>query len=383
MHHNVQRPTVRRIAVLLVMSTLVVCLGGKIDLRDAQARDEVRRGVPENPMQRRNRRRAIKRGCDFLASKQRTDGGWGENRVVVALTSLTVLALMSNGSTDGRGPHGKQVRKGIDFLLRIVEGKEKRKKRWHEGYFDYPQDNTSRMHGQGYATLALATALGTSSSERYNRIKSVLKKAVACIEYAQTTTGGFGYKPMPSADHEGSVTVAVAQGLRAARDAGILINSQVVRKGLHYLKRSQKRDGSFKYSTHQDQSTYALTAAALSSFYLYGEYSEKEVIAKGISYMKTRLRSRGPDLNWYYYGHFYAAWTAWQHDGHTWEKRGTENFWAFWQDVVYTDLLEQKQREDGSFYQDNGRYNFGPVLSTAFAVLTLAIPDEVVPIFQR
>ena len=35
------------------------------------------------------------------------------------------------------------------------------------------------------------------------------------------------------------------------------------------------------------------------------------------------------------------------------------------------------------FEADPGRYDYGPVLSTSLAVLTLAIPDETVPIFQR
>ena len=40
-------------------------------------------------------------------------------------------------------------------------------------------------------------------------------------------------------------------------------------------------------------------------------------------------------------------------------------------------------RSSGAFETDSGRYDYGPVLSTAFAVLTLAIPDETIPVFQR
>lgn len=361
----------------------------------AWGRDEERRerGTPEAESAKQERRLAIRRGCMFLAGepgslpgtkdyagKQRSDGGWGDDKAVVALTSLSVLALMAEGSTDGRGPHGEAVKRGIDFLLRLIEDRSP-SSRYHEGYFWFPQDSSSRMHGQGYATLALASALGTSRGERAKRIRDVLEKAVRCIEGAQAQTGGFGYEPRPDDDHEGSVTVAVAQGLRAARDAGIVVRGEVVRRGLAYLKNSQKKDGSFQYSLTQEQSSYALTAAALSSFFLYGSYRDdpENTLQRGIDYLRRRLE-QGEDA-WYFYGHFHAAWACWQWDGHTWADR-YENLWGWWHHQVYPDML-RRQRRDGSFEEQRGRYDFGPVLSTAFAICTLAIPDEQVPIFQR
>jgi hypothetical protein len=390
--------------VTLCVALLLAALPALGPGRAAIAKDTAvrERGTPEPERDRTRRRRAIQRGCDFLAGApgslpgtaayagvQRTDGGFGDNKAVVALTALSVLALMSDGSTDGRGRHGKAVTLGLDFLLRLIEGRQEGS-RWPEGYFWYAQDGSSRMHGQGFATLALASALGTgtfpeqayAASLRASRIRSALEKAVRCIEGAQTRTGGFGYEPRPDADHEGSVTVAVAQGLRAARDAGVVVDRKVVTRGLFYLKNCQRSDGSFQYSLYQEQSSYALTAAALSSFFLYGKYQDDpdRTIQRGIEYLRDRLERR-VDLAWYYYGHFYAAWTCWQVDGHTWSPKG-DNLWGWWQQRVYPDILD-KQRADGSFDPEGGRYDYGPVLSTALAVLTLAIPDETLPIFQR
>lgn len=195
------------------------------------------------------------------------------------------------------------------------------------------------------------------------------------------STGGFGYQPIKNAEHEGSVTVTVAQGLRAARDAGIIVDENVIRDGLAYLRKSQKPDGSFKYSLRQDQSTYALTAAALSAFFLFGQYEDPKghLVESAISFMKTSLRSQGIRQPWYYYGHFYGAWACWQHSGNTWDRN---QLWGWWQSRVYRDLLS-RQTSDGSFEEETGRFNFGNVMTTACAVLTLAIPDEVIPIFQR
>ena len=354
-------------------------LGWGIAPRDADARDPVGRALEKH------RRRAIERGCRFLVDMQNKPGSFGkEDKAIVALTALSVLALMADGSTDGRGPYGEQVRKGLDWLLRCITERSPEVK-WHEGYFFHPRDISSQMHGQGYATLALATALGTSTGRRYRQIREVLSKAVACIEQAQTQTGGFGYKPVPTGEHEGSVTVAVAQGLRAAHDAGLTVSDNVVKKGLYYLKRSQKPDGSFKYSLHSDQSSYALTAAAISSFFLYGKYGDDprdRTLQRGLDYIMSMIDSVNRTGRWYYYGHFYAAWSCWQKDGDDWDiRRG--GYWARWHREVYAHLLERQRESDGAWEEDYDRFEFGPVLYTAFSVLTLAIPDEVLPIFQR
>jgi hypothetical protein len=82
---------------------------------------------------------------------------------------------------------------------------------------------------------------------------------------------------------------------------------------------------------------------------------------------------------WFYYGNFYAAWAAWQLDG---DDGPPDGLWSTWRAKVLPVLLRQ-QRSDGSWNDDTDKFGFGDVLPTAFAVLTLAIPDELIPIFQR
>lgn len=348
---------------------------------------------PEPRDSRIVRRQRIARACKWLASRQNDDGSFGqESRVIIATTSMGLLALMASGSSDGRGPYGGHIRRGINYLLRLIDEKADESD-WPPGYFETAGDTTSRMHGQGFATLALATALGTSTptgrvassnrGARQRRIRKVLKLAVDCCIEGQTPTGGYGYRPTADADHEGSVTVAIAQALRAARDVGIVVPVSVVENGLRYLRNSQKEDGSFKYSTRQDTSTYELTAAALSTFFLFGRYEDDADtrISDAIRAMRRFIDQTGPDRRWYYYGHFYGAWACWQKDGTDWHP--TRSLWGWWQERVYPHLYD-RQTSVGSFDPKPGRYtNYGPELSTAFAILTMAIPDEALPIFQR
>jgi hypothetical protein len=339
----------------------------------------------------RARREAIAKGCAFLKTSQRLGGHFGDDKGVVAITALSTLALMADGSGIGRGPHGKEIERGVEFLLGLVETPESPPPR--DGYFRFGNDASSKMHGQGYATLALASALGSAKTETAERIRAVLRRAVACAEGSQTGTGGWGYEPDPAGEHEGSVTVTIAQGLRAARDAGILVSADVVKRGLAYLRRSQRigtrgrgEDGSFKYSLTMDRTSYALTAAALSSFFLFGEYADpkdpQQRIPRAVGYLMREMRPPDGHTDWYFYGQFYAAWAAWQLDGEGRAEGDPGALWATWQRTVLPDVLAE-QRSTGSWYDATDKIGFGDVLPTAFAVLTLAIPDEQIPIFQR
>ncbi len=407
----------------LVASALAVCLATALGAGRGLARAGEPRGASATADAAEEslnveRRRAIRRGAAWLAAQQNRGGSYGDDKAIVASTALATLALLSDGSGMDRGPYGKQVTSAVLWLVGLIESPPPSDTRYPRGYFHWPNDGTSRMHGQGYAMLALASALGTATEKNEkaaSRIRLALKEAVKCCQASQTATGGWGYEPTGSNEHEGSVTVTIAQGLRAARDAGVLVSEEVVRHGLDYLRNSQKlsgrglastptsEDGSFKYSMNMENSSYALTAAAISSFYLFGEYGRNaemiDRIDRGIAYMRRRLAStlHSADRPFFHYGHFYAAWAAWQKDGNVptplpgegWDRdptsgdiERTKQFWGPWHAKMYRVLLDD-QLEDGRWQPKDDRYALGDLVPTAFAVLTLAIPDELLPIFQR
>ena len=375
----------------LALALLVVAA----PLRPAAAGDPPDRASSREASLTTERREAIRRGCAWLAGRPGSSGAFGTaDKAPVAITSLVTLAFLTAGSGVARGPHGDLVRKSVDWLLTLVE---KPARGTRDGYIWQSGDVNSRMHGHGYAMLALASALASADADLAHRIRQVLDRAVKCAEASQTPTGGWGYNATPSQDHEGSVTVTVAQGLRAAHDAGIRVNSEVVAAGLRYLRQSQKTDGSFKYSIQQDRSTYALTAAAISSFMLLGRYAadardgDGARIENGVRFMKRSVHDVLVRPEWAFYGHFYAAWSAWQYDGHDPSDEGasrgridpdSKRFWGPWHALVYRALLDQ-QRIDGSWHDEDDRFELEDELPTAFAILTLAIPDETLPIFQR
>lgn len=381
-----RRPFGRRAGLALALGLVA------LPLRPSHAGDPTERGSSREASLTTERRAAIRRACDWLVTKQAPSGEFSVNRAPVAITSLAVLALMTGGSGIDRGPHGEAVRRGVDWLVRLTA---KPRAGVKDGYLWQVGDADSRMHGHGYAMLALASGLASADGDAAKDIRRVLALAVRCAEESQTPTGGWGYNPTPSQDHEGSVTVTIAQGLRAAHDAGVRVSSEIVSNGLRYLRQSQKPDGSFKYSIQQDRSTYALTAAAISSFMLLGRYrgdqDDRTRIEDGVRFLKQSVHDVLVRPEWPFYGHFYAAWAAWQYDGDDPADEGTsrgrldpdsKRFYGPWHALVFRALLDQ-QRVEGSWHDDSERFGFPPELPTAFAALTLGIPDESLPIFQR
>jgi len=325
---------------------------------------------------------AIRAGLEYLAHNQRKDGSWGDpQQGVIGITSLSLLAFLAQGHQEGRGPYadfpgqGDVLRRGVDFLLKhstttLRMGKP-------PGYIFAENDQDSRMHGHGYATqvLVLVYASGRADATRTQALKLAIQRAVLVIEEAQTITGGWGYEPNPATAHEGSVTVTAVQALRLASDAGFVVDKEVQERGLRYLRDSQKRDGSFKYSHMADTSTAALTAAALTAMHGFGEYYSS-TITRGLGYLDDAYRS--PErLQWPFYSHYYAAQAFYQAGG---------SHWRFWQREIVPHIIAQQRREgfwDDAIHPGVRRGSHGRDYATAFSVLALSVADGYLPLFQR
>jgi len=317
----------------------------------------------------------VKRGHRFLSKVQNDDGSFSVDpksksyakSAPIAVTSLVCLSLMAGGNTPDSGPFHNELKKGLFYLAEVCDPET--------GVFRDDLDKTSKMHGQGFAILALSQAYGMfglkTRSLIGDKLAASLHRAVRLVCNIQTEVGGWYYEPVFSGDHEGSITICIIQGLRASRNAGIHVNSDVIEAALNYVRRSQKADGSFRYRLNDDSSSYALTAAGLATLNAIGEY-DSEAIDKGLEYMLEK----DPVLNMVsidqfpQYARFYAAQAYYQYkDLSTW-KRWYPRFVKECQDLQYA---------DGSF----SNQAYGSVYATATITLTLQIPFGYMPVFQR
>jgi hypothetical protein len=380
----------------------------------ALARDDGRApGRPFATQADGDRARAVRGGLAWLAEAQTTGGTWGTvDDTLIADTALATLALMAGGNTLGpgapdrngivagptrRGPYAAKVEHAIAFLAnRACTDSE----HWPPGYIEI--DKNSKMHGHGFATLALATASANMGGNRLSEIKRqvdaglelgyadrvrwAVKRAVDCIVSAQDKeTHGWSYTPY-SGSHEGSMTVTQIAALRAANEAGVPVSKVVIDRAYDYVRKSQNVThadlyGGFQYQLgHADgRVSYALTAAALTTIFGLGRYGDKpgdaKVIEDGLTYMDRKFDSeyRSTNERWYYYRLFYAVQALYLSD----DKARQEKYLPLIKDEVL-----ENQRADGHFdrRKDPDR---GDAYCTAMGCLILQIPGESLPIFQR
>ncbi|HED64657.1 MAG TPA: hypothetical protein ENJ09_03775 [Planctomycetes bacterium] len=320
-------------------------------------------------------RRALMRGLEYLAKRQRETGTGAfppdprqRERATIGVTALSALAFLASGSSPGRGPFGKEARLAIDYL---IEKCDLAPASPTFGYISTGND-VSRTHGHGFATLALAEAYGMSPG-RPRRLATALAAAVHRIEVSQGTEGGWEYEPRAVASHEGSVTIALVQALRAARNAGIEVDPKVIARAEDYVVRLQKPDGTFRYKLDSEDSTLGLTAAGITTLNMAGRYDDA-ILNAALDAITTGL-ARERDLGttesrFPYYRRLYLAQAFWQLDD--------TSIFRDWFHDERARILGTQER-DGSWHSSA----YGDCYATAINCLVLAIPGGLLPIFQR
>jgi len=338
--------------------------------------------------------RMAERALQWLSPRIQPDGSVmmtpSSHQPKLAAAALTALAFMANGHTadDSEDGQGARVRAIVGWLMTQaavdecvcagVKGAHPRA-RFADAAF-----TTSDMHGQGYVTWALAMAygmsLGAANVDQRAELARVTQAAVHCIELAQHHSGGWWYHFKPETEgHEGSVTVTVLEALRSAKEAGLRVDVGVIDRAVDYLRRSQvdnpadPKYGAFRYRLGDSTTSFALTAAAVSSLNQTGDYDSRHVDL-GIAFMRQKDPLTHASLEaerWPWYGRFYATQAYWQY-------RDLRHFRAWYRELLKVAEAEQDLR-DGRFTD----HEFGDVYATAMGALTLGVPFGYLPSFQR
>jgi hypothetical protein len=328
---------------------------------------------------------AREKGLDWLTTNQAADGSWGKS-YTVGITSMACLAYLSAADEPFTGDRGKALVKGLQYLLANQK----------DGMFPTQgQSVRTWIHGQGFATLALAEAYGRSLFCKVKpdidtkKIRAFVAESVKLIAKHQSTSGGWWYTPGSQGQDEGATTVCAVQALVSARNYGIEIDPKVLDKGFEYLKKSQNKDGSFNYILGDSTSMKGGTAADVATLALMKKY-DFTVMIKGYQFLLkfTPAGMSAPHVPWYfpYYGHYYGC--------------------------MGMDLLGQEYKEDKEFRTNTGRYiaetqqaliawqqpdggwpNKGWIkdqergetnaYATAFATMTLFVPERRLSIYKR
>ena len=299
---------------------------------------------------------AIERGLTWLAQQQTADGSYGglsHYGPHVGITGLAGLALMSDGSTPGRGRYGEVVDKALAFVLA------------HSSESGLLAAETSHgpMYGHGFAALFLAEVYGMTNR---TEVREALRKAVRLIVSTQNDEGGWRYQPV-RADADLSVTICQIMALRAARNTGIYVDKEVIDNAIEYVKASQNPDGGFRYMLNSGGSAFARSAAGVAALQYAGIYGGDEV-ERGLEYIKRFTPPREQTVGHYFYGHYYASQAMFL---------AGDAYWGPWWPAIRSELLE-KQAPEG-FWRGQAGQEYG----TAMALIVLQMPNRLLPIFQK
>jgi len=342
-------------------------------------------------------RETVRKGLEWLAKQQQSDGHFAANgnQYPVSMTALSGMALLMEGSTIREGKYAPQIKKAAEWLMdRSMRGQRD----GLIGNTDNPTEAGRYMYGHGFATLFLACVYGDEDNEkRRERLKDILTRAVKYIGNAQSTQGGWFYTSKADGhdQDEGSVTITQVQALRAAKNAGIAVPKDFIKKAQDYLKHSTTERGGVVYSLGRGGMRAAaggerpaLTAAAISCGFSAGEY-KSDLVKKWFKYCQTAvpIGLGGVRVGHDEYTHYYYAQAVYILGETGWEKlfgptpENDRLTWSKYKAAMF-DRLQSMQHQDGS-WPSGGGFSVGPVYSTAVYLSIMQLDKAALPIYQR
>ena len=288
------------------------------------------------------------KGMQFLAQKQNDNGCWdapfGNEPAVVG---LCMLSLMAHGEDPNYGPYKDVIHKGLEYILKNQDPST--------GYIG------TSMYNHGFSTLALAESYGYVHDDR---IGPALQKAVDLILSAQSRNPSHAWRYSPdSPDADTTVSGAQMVALFAARNAGIGVPEDAIRKALRFFADCQTPDGGVGY-TGPGGPDGARTAIAALVFSL-ARQQKSAAFRSAMDYLGANPSDEGGYHQYYLY---YAAQAYFRDSPAAFDAWNAQNIKS----------LETTQLDDGSWTS-----GLGPTFSTAASLLSLALNYRLLPIYER
>ncbi|MFT5525904.1 MAG: hypothetical protein ACI9G1_003910 [Pirellulaceae bacterium] len=301
---------------------------------------------------------------EFLARTQDPDGGWSDTKFPsnTGVTALCCLAFMAEGSRPRAGKYGRQLDRGLEFILENVQD---------SGVI---AGKGSNPLGPGYehalSTLALLMAYGDVPWRP--ELRDVIARAVQVLARSQRLDGGWRYQMNREGLSDMSVTANVLWVLRTAKKAGFTVNSESIAKGVEFIESCALPDGHFRYRKFGIHAAPSLGGTGIVALSNNGQLDHQLIAPARDKIAYEYRRYTIDDLKerrYFVFGCFYASLAMY--------SCGDEYFVPWFKKA--TSVLEQMQRKDGEFPDqlDNIIY------PSAMAALTLQAPRGYLPIYER
>jgi hypothetical protein len=311
-------------------------------------------------------REMTEKALEYLARTQGPDGGWGDMQFKptnTGVTALACLAFMAEGSRPRIGRYGRNLDRGLEFLLKNVKK--------GSGVIAGPGSNElGPMYEHALSTLALLMASGDMPWKP--ELREVLGGAVDVIKKSQHLDGGWRYQLTNVGDSDMSVTANVLWVLRTAKKCGFTVPGDAVDKGVKYIEKCANPDGTFRYRYWGLHASPSLGGTGIMALCNNGNLDHRLIppARERIAYDYRRYTIE--DLKgrrYFVYGAFYASLATY--------SCGDKYLVPWFRKTV--DVLATMQRKDGEFWDEFDN----TVYPTAMAAIILQAPMGYLPIYER
>lgn len=332
----------------------------------------------------------VRTGLKWLAEQQKEDGSWVgiNNASPTTFTAFAGLAFLMEGSTPKVGKYSPQLRKAIAWMEKNTQ---------KSGCIGgrHPADVSQYIPGHANALFFLVCVADVDDdAERVKRVRVIVENGITFVAEGQTSRGGWGLvRVQDSENDDGIQTTAVLQALFAARKAGFAVPKTVTDKAVQYLTKATNREGGIIYSIYGGVTPQGndgqpqITAAAAAGLLMF-DGMRPEVLPRWIGNANTAsLRLMAGVRNTGSYGLFQQyqmarACFALGERGHS--KMDPELLekdlvkWSVYRAKLFKEI-KNAQSKDGSWPD----IYFGPVYSTAMALVILQLDNDYLPAFSR
>lgn len=301
------------------------------------------------------------RGLAWLATHQTENGDWHDGYQGAGVNGICLMAFLASGDDPNYGRYAPNIRRAIRAIIASQDPKT--------GYLP------DSMYNHGFAMLALSEAYGVvdesllwqgGEGEKKRSIAQALELGIKLAASAQKNNPFGGWRYAPSAtDSDTSVTGAVLMGLLAARNAGMNVPEETVKKALDYMARSTGKDGSVAYSGGMGGIGESMNRTAIATLvFSVSRHKDWDQFKATLKHITSQLEHRESG-SYAEYFRYYMAQALFQGDADAWKK---------WNAAKVREL-QQSQRPDGGF--QSGAYG------TGMSLLALALNYRFLPIYER
>jgi hypothetical protein len=328
---------------------------------------------------------AVDRGLAYLATTQNADGTFPTTtNTQPGITSLAVMAFLARGHQPGKGPYGARIERAVDYIL---SRQDSRSGAITPDGFDV-NETTNYCHG--ISGVMLAEIYGMTSARRQERIRGAIVRALAYTRRQQVRpkrfpeeAGGWRYLAHGFNSNEADLSATAWQLMfyRAARNAEFKVPPEWVKEAMGYVHRSfdaKERGFVYALSGGNRYVSRAMVGAGIVCLAQGGEHQSETAKEAGEWVLRNSFEPyntfRRPEDR-YHYGAFYCSQAMFQLGGDYWHR--------FFPTLL--DVLARAQHENGSWDNEAAAEDlqYGKAYTTALAILALAPPYQILPIYQR